>query len=136
MDSGEVWAMSPVLDASGLVELRAEIWRWYFAQRTVEDYFASDVSNNGGASWTNLENLTNSTGYNSWNRVTFDLHGIMPLTSEMRLRVRVGDFGVVGVTEGAFDDVLVWSPEACSSPLIFQDGFEFGDTSAWSGVGP
>jgi len=136
VDSGEVWALSPIFDASGLVELKLDFWRWYYAQRTTDDYFAADVSNNGGAGWTNLETLVNSSGYNSWNQVTFALHDFVPLTATMRLRVRVGDFGTGGITEGAFDAVHVWNPVACGSPLIFQDGFELGDTSAWSGVGP
>jgi hypothetical protein len=136
VDDGEVWARSPVFDASGLSELEVEIWRWYFAQLTSGDYFAIDVSNNGGSSWTNLETHSNSAGLNTWTQAVFNIHDFLPLTSQMRLRVRVGDFGNPGITEGAFDNVHVRDPVGCSDPTLFSDGFESGDTSEWSSVGP
>jgi hypothetical protein len=141
VDFGEVVALSPVFDASAMATLELEMWRWYYIFRLgldSADYFAIDVSTNGGGIWTNLEYLGNSdSGFNAWNQVSFPLHDAVPLTSTMRIRIRASDGeNQWNYLEAAIDGVHIYGPNACTSTLIFEDGFESGDTTHWSTTVP
>jgi hypothetical protein len=141
VDYGEVIAYSPLFDASGLAAAELTLWRWYHVSLNdtdTQDYFAIDVSTNGGGLWTNVETLDNTdTWANAWNEVTFSLDGLGPLTDLMRLRIRASDGPSQGtIIEAAVDQIHVFSPNACSTAAIFADGFETGDTSRWSEVIP
>jgi hypothetical protein len=138
---GEVTALSPIFDASSMAAVELELWRWFFIYRLgldANDYFAIDVSTDGGGTWTNVEFLGNSdSGYNAWNQVSYRLHRLVPLTDTMRLRFRASDgLAQWNYLEAAIDQVHVYGPNACTSSLVFEDGLETGDTSLWSSTIP
>ena len=136
IDNGEVIATSPAFDGSGVDILELELWRWFFNEDTDDsgDYFFLEVSNDNGATWTVLENIPDSdTTTNSWSRITFDLATVIPLTSQMKIRVRAADGPNNGdLVEAAIDDIVITGWVTCTSGPIFEDGFENGDSSAWS----
>ena len=143
VDNGEVIATSPSFDGSAMDALRIELWRWFFNEDTDDsgDYFFLEVSNNDGATWTELENIPDSdTTTNSWNQVQFDVESMIALTSTMKIRVRVADGTAAGdLVEAAIDDIVITGWVNCASApsaSIFKDGFESGDTSMWSGIFP
>jgi hypothetical protein len=141
VDFGEVVAVSPVLDASGFSSLDLQLSRWFYIRDNGEDaadYYALDVSSNGGGSWVNLETLDQfATGHNQWTVVGFALEDYVALTDRVRLRVRVSDGeGPGNIIEGAIDEVTVQSSDACGSSALFSDRFESGDAGAWARVGP
>jgi hypothetical protein len=136
VDDGEVVALSPVFDAEGVASARLSLYRWLFLEhigQDPDDYLAIDASNNGGATWINLETLGSwSSGTNTWTEVSFDLHHHLLLTDRMRIRVRVSDgYAVPSVVEAAIDAIRVSRTDACTWH-IFTDGFESAGVSMWS----
>ena len=141
VDGGEVVVYSPIFDASGLATLELSLWRWFHVpinDPDAQDFFAIDVSTNGGGTWTNVETLDRfATTANAWNEVTFSVDALGPLTDVMRLRIRASDGPSQGaIIEAAVDQVHIYGPNACTSTAIFVDGFETGDTGRWSEVVP
>jgi hypothetical protein len=142
IDNGEVIATSPTLDGSGLGAMDLSLWRWFFNEDDDDagDYYYLEVSNDDGSSWTVLENIPGTViGTNSWNEVKFFINGL-PMTSTMKIRVRAADGTATGdLVELAIDDISIDYVEACESApvaLPFEDGFESGDTTAWSTTVP
>jgi hypothetical protein len=136
VDYGEVEAISPTFDASGLNSVQLDLWRWFYNRDLGEDsqdYFAIDVSNNGGSTWTNLETLDTNTSENVWTQVVFNLESFVALTDNMVVRVRASDGASTGnIIEAAIDEVIIRSLDSCTGSALFTDGFESGDTGAWT----
>jgi serine protease AprX len=93
IDGGLVMLTSPVVDAHNFESLNFSYWRWFYASPLTNpggfEFWKAEVSNNGGASWTVLEDFQDlATG---WQQQTFDLALLMPLTSQMRFRFSAQD---------------------------------------------
>ena len=90
-------------------------WRWYtnnVGDNPSSDYWNVDISNDGGSSWTSLENTTLSNA--SWTRHRFILSDFIELTNQMQLRFIAedvyndGDNGSGGsLVEAAVDDIVL-----------------------------
>ncbi len=139
IDNGEVVAVSPSFDGTGVESLELDLWRWFFNEDNDDsgDYFFLEVSNNDGATWTVLENIPGTdTTTNHWTNLNFTLETYLPLTSTMKLRFRAADGTSVGdLVEAAIDDIVVSGYLDCSivvDPDVFADDFESGNTSGWS----
>jgi hypothetical protein len=142
IDGGEVVAASPTIDGSGLARVTLSLWRWFFNEDNDDagDYYMLEVSNDDGSTWTILEQVPGSiTNTNHWEKVSFNLEEYVDLTSTLRFRVRAADGPTVGdLVEVAIDDIEVIGYAGCvpGSQYVFIDGFESGDTSAWSSTTP
>jgi fibronectin type 3 domain-containing protein len=143
IDGGEVIATSPSFDGSGVPGLTLDMWRWFSNEDNdgAGDYYYLEVSNDDGASWTELENIPGTiTNTNSWMNVAFDLENHISLSPTMKIRVRAANSSSnPDLVELAIDDITIDYVEACESApftLPFQDGFESGDTTVWSTTGP
>jgi hypothetical protein len=142
IDGGEVVATSPTIDGSGLARVTLSLWRWFFNEDNDDtgDYYVLEVSNDDGSTWTLLEEIPGSiTNANHWEQVSFNFEEYVDLTSTLRFRVRAADGTAVGdLVELAIDDVQVTGYQGCVSAAyyVFSDGFESGDTSAWSSTTP
>lgn len=105
---GTTRLLSPVFSADGFGSLELEYARWFanLPGSGQDDIMLVELSNDGGLSWTTLEQATNA---NRWTTVTHNLELALPLTRTMRLRFTVSDDPNNDLTEGCVDDVALYS---------------------------
>ena len=107
VDGGKTTLLSPVYDlAPGGPYTSAVVryQRWYSNHlgSAVDDTWRVDVSNDGGASWTPVENTTAS--LNNWVPVSVDLIATFGTPSQVRLRWIADDAGLGSLVEAAVDE--------------------------------
>ncbi len=142
VDGGEVIATSPVINGEGMHRVRVSLWRWFFNEDNDDagDYYVLEVSNDGGSSWTILEELPGSiTNANVWTQVAFNLEEFVELTATLQVRIRTADgTGGGDLIEVAIDDVEILGYMGCLpvDGYVFIDGFDAGDTSGWTEANP
>ena len=146
---GTTWLTSPVFSAGGFSSLELEYARWFanLPGNAQDDRFLAQVSNDGGATWTAIEEVPNA---NSWRTVNFPLESFVSLGDRMRLRFRAMDEPNNDLTEALVDDLKLttfsglptlglWGDTALGSTVdLFLDGpasaswrllWSFGKTS-------
>jgi choice-of-anchor B domain-containing protein len=122
VDVGTTTLRTPLLDASGLSEPHVSYWRWFSNNQDVfniNDSFVVDVSNDGGASWVNLETIApgNPDALGGWIRHEVRIADFVAPTSNVCLRFVAQDLGSGSVVEAAVDD-LVLLDYACAPIAI------------------
>ena len=112
VDGGKTTLVSPVLNLSAVPNAAIRYWRWYSNNQggvPESDVFTVDVSNNGGASWTNVETV-GPTGFEvggGWIQHQFTVDDFVAPTSNVRVRFVASDAGSGSVVEAAVDDFEV-----------------------------
>ncbi|MBN2170986.1 MAG: hypothetical protein JW819_06690, partial [Candidatus Krumholzibacteriota bacterium] len=117
VDGGCTTLLSPVFDLAGADRVFLSYWRWFgHILISADDEFASDISSDGGVTWVPLERF--SWNENSWRRVFLDLEGLIPFTSQVRVRFRICDLNIPSLLEAAIDDFAVetYTPTATAAP--------------------
>ena len=114
VDNGSTTLTSPVMDASITDSEDAFIsyFRWYsndFGAAPFEDTFVIEISNNGGATWLNLETVgpTGPDVSGGWIFQQFQIDDIVEPTDNMRVRFTASDFGEGSVVEAGVDRVEI-----------------------------
>ena len=109
MDGGTTTLLSPTLDLAGIANPKIGYWRWYSntgGSNPGADVFVIDISNNNGASWTNVETIgpagVGTTG--GWLRHDFLVSDFVTPTSQIRMRFVASDLGGGSIVEAAIDD--------------------------------
>jgi hypothetical protein len=113
VDDGTTTLFSPVYDLSGLTTAKVKYDRWYsndLGANPAEDTWIVDLSNDGGASWTNIENTTTSDA--SWRTQSVDLGQLFGTPGLLQLRFRASDLLNPSLVEAAVDDLRILSGEA------------------------
>ncbi len=116
VDGGKTTLLSPVFDLSSggpYTRVTTRYRRWYSNQlgSELDDTWRVDASNNGGASWTNVETAT--LGSNGWVPVSVDLLALFGAPVQVRLRFVAEDGGGGSLVEGGVDDFeLVAVPQS------------------------
>jgi subtilisin family serine protease len=107
VDAGWVVLTSPPFGAQHLLFLEMVYDRWFYTRGEggAADHFVVQVSNDGGATWTNAD--VTSTHEGVWTNRRIDLLGAVAPSDDMRVRFGVTDDGVDSTVEGAVDDVRV-----------------------------
>jgi hypothetical protein len=122
IDGGEVIATSPTFDGSSSDTLVFDGWRWFFNEDNDDsgDYYVMEVSNDGGASWSEVETIPGTvTDTNSWTNVVHDLAEVVTPTSAMKIRFRAADGPSGGdLVELAIDDIVITGAELCTSSTL------------------
>jgi len=138
-----------------------EFWSWQEVEDSGSGCYDGGIveaSTDGGANWTQLLDPSMLTlpydgsvstsysnpigGQNAWCGDPRDwTHTVVDLTayagSDVMLRFRMATDSSVSREGWYIDDVKVITPSDCiDGSSIFRDGFESGDTSAWSVSGP
>ena len=126
VDGGSTTLTSPNMDASGGPAL-ISYYRWYdntFGSAPEQDIFVIEVSDNGGASWVNLETVGPSSGSanpevsGGWFQKQFALAsipGFNELTTQFRIRFIAEDAGTPSVVEAGVDGVELVEVD-CGAP--------------------
>jgi len=132
-DNWDYSLTSPVLDLTDVVGVVVEFSHIH-ALETGYDYGYVEISTDGGSTWTTVASF-NGFQTASWDRVVLE---IPALDDAPNARVRFRIDTDVSVTEDGWhiDDIVVRGYEDLPPGLMFRDGFEGGDASAWSEVSP
>jgi hypothetical protein len=115
VDGGSTSLRSPILDASQGTAILS-YYRWYSnvaGSAPNEDIFEVDVSDDGGATWSNLETIgpAGAGTHGGWvyvERDLADLPGFM-LTDQLQVRFTASDLGSGSVVEAGVDGVRLIS---------------------------
>jgi len=105
VDGGATTLLTPVFSAIGTPSPVIEYWRWFSNNSGGDpgtDPWRVDLSNDGGANWTAVENTVFTDA--SWRRVLLRVADVLPPTSTMRMRFVASDVGLASVVEAAVDD--------------------------------
>jgi hypothetical protein len=138
VDDGVVVLLSPIYDLSALDEARVAYYRWFSMSEPgtdTGDFFKADVSDDGGATWTNLETLGHTEPAPSWTRRSFDLPDFIDLTSQVRFRFQAADGPTDGsVIEAAIDEFAIERIVCDSTPACTEEPTFDGLGSALPGA--
>lgn len=116
IDGGITTLTSPIFDATAVQSPRIGYWRWYSnnaGSAPNADSMPVEISNNGGATWTQLELVTQNAGV--WVEATFPIASVLTPTASMRLRFRASDLASGSVVEAGVDDVRLYGFD-CTAP--------------------
>jgi len=125
VDDGKTTLTSPMLDLDGSEDPVLSYWRWYHNNAVLhqpDDAFQVDISNDGGASWVNVETsgpegvLTDGL----WYHREFRIADFVTPTAQVKIRVVVSDDGESSLVECALDEVCVFEA-GCSGPACPGD---------------
>jgi murein tripeptide amidase MpaA len=109
VDGGSTTLLSPIFDGSA-PETHIRYDRWYsndLGGAPNSDSMPVQISNDGGASWTNLEVVTENA--NAWVTRTFRLADVIAPTASMRVRFVARDLGSGSLVEAGIDGFEVFT---------------------------
>lgn len=108
VDGGVTTLLSPVYDVSSATIAKVKYDRWYSNNTGLSpnfDHWIVDVSNDGGGSWTNVENITASNA--SWQSQEVDLNALFGTPGQVQVRFIASDVGNDSVVEAAVDEFRI-----------------------------
>ncbi len=107
VDGGVATLVSPTFNCSGYSEVQVSYWRWYsnnVGSNPATNTFPIDVSADNGASWVNLETVSQVAGETAgWVQKSFKLNGLITPSAQVKFRFRAND-ATGAVVEAAIDD--------------------------------
>jgi hypothetical protein len=125
VDGGPTRLMSPVIDlATGDAEISYA--RWHYNDDN-NDEFTVEISNDGGSSWTVVETVKHTDG---WNTVGFMVSDFVSPTARVKLRFSAIDDPNDSVTEAGLDAVSVG--RVYENPSVWAEAYEFSAASGCS----
>ncbi len=108
VDSGTTTLTSPIFDLSGATQAKIKYARWYTNNTGADpnnDFWVVDVSNNGGGTWTNVENTLVSAA--AWTSQSVDIDALFGTPGQVQLRFRASDLNSGSLVEAGVDDVRI-----------------------------
>jgi subtilisin family serine protease len=105
VDGGSTYLNSPRFGQPHIFKLSLAYDRWYYDDSASSDSLKAEVSNNGGTSWTLMEQRVSPTS--GWGHFTADLMPLLAPSDDMRLRFTATDGGTDNVVEAAVDEVHI-----------------------------
>lgn len=108
VDGGQTTLRSPVYDLTGAQSVSFAYWRWYSndqGSNPGEDAWVVELSNDGGATWIELENTQVSS--NAWENHAYDLADYFATPGRVQLRFVASDLVNGSIVEAAVDDFSI-----------------------------
>jgi hypothetical protein len=108
VDGGATTLTSPTFDLSDFEDGIISYARWYSNNTGAgpnEDSMPIEISNNGGASWVQMELVTEN--LNAWASKSFSVRQFVQPSATMKFRVVARDLGTGSVVEAGLDDFRV-----------------------------
>ncbi len=112
LDGGHTTLTSPIWNLSGIADPVIGYWRWFFSQDPgtgqpdANDWLSVQISQDGGASWVTVENVTGM--HNAWEEARIRVKDYVNITNQVRLRFIAADDGPGSTVEAGIDDVTVY----------------------------
>ena len=122
VDGGATTLTSPLLDASQVADPYLVYHRWYsnnMGQAPGTDIFPIHISNDGGQSWTLIEDVTENAG--AWVKKRIRIADFVPPTSQIRLRFVAQDLEPGSLVEAGVDDVRIIEYDCGEEPPVSPD---------------
>lgn len=118
VDGGPTRLISPSFDAAATPDPIVRFARWFDGGAST---FSTEISNNGGATWVLVSQVTGGGG---WESVVFDVNDYVTPTADLRLRFSVTDNPNQSVSEAGIDalEVVAADCDPGGSPDINGDG--------------
>lgn len=119
VDNGQTTLLSEVYDLSAFANPTVGYARWYSNDTggaAESDQMDISISNDGGATWTTLETVTENA--HAWVEVRFIVGDVIEPTSAMRLRFVASDEEEGSIIEAGIDDFII-AETTCSE--LFGD---------------
>jgi hypothetical protein len=113
IDGGTVELFSPVWDVSAFDEVTLKYERFYNNNTGADpnnDTFIVEVSNDGGSTWTEIENTMASTA--NWTTVTVDVDAMFGTPGQVQLHFVASDLNAGSIVEAGVDDVRILASSA------------------------
>jgi hypothetical protein len=118
VDGGKTSLTSPPLDLTGMADPVIGYWRWFYASGTTDDWFATLISFDGGASWMSADTTR---GYqNHWEEAAIHVADFGTPTANMRIRFIAADMSPGTVVEAAVDDIVTY--DAANATVLDAPG--------------
>lgn len=125
VDGGTTTLNSPVFDLSQTPEAAISYWRWYTNDKgsnPSSDTFVVQISNNNGATWTNVEVVGpgGPEASGGWFFHEFVVADFVVPTTQMKVRFRASDLGGGSLVEALVDDFKIQQIECtpeCSADI-------------------
>lgn len=129
VDGGPTYLISPTMDLSAMTDPRVSYDRWH--QTNASDPFRFQISSDGGNSWTTVETVTDTPG---WETKEFRVADFVALTGSVVFRFSSEDSPNNSIAESGIDAFRVFDV-SCDNPCpadINGDGdVDFFDISAY-----
>ncbi len=123
VDGGITTLLSPIIDCTTMNDPIISYWRWYSnnqGSNPGSDVFPISISNDGGATWVVLENVTDNAG--AWVKKSWRVSDFVAPTSTVRLKFVARDDAPSSLVEAAIDDLAVTSYDCPAGVLGDLDG--------------
>ena len=143
VDGGVTTLTSPAFDCTGYSEVYVSYWRWFSNNQGANpatQVFPIDVSADNGATWVNLETVTQAASdVAAWTQKSFRLNSFITPSAQVKFRFKAQDL-VGAVVEAAVDDFRLYGVKCSRTGDLNGDGVVDGsDLGAllnnWGGSG-
>jgi choice-of-anchor B domain-containing protein len=118
VDGGMTSLTSPALNLTGMADPVIGYWRWFYASGTSDDWLATLISFDGGASWVSADTTR---GYrNDWEETAVHVANFGTPTANMKIRFVAADMNPGTVVEAAVDDIVTY--DAANATVLDAPG--------------
>ena len=112
VDGGTTTLLSPIYDLSTATSMaKVSYFRWYSNNQgnaPNADNWVVDVSNDGGTTWTSVENVNPPNNeQNVWLPIEVDIIALFGIPDQVQLRFKASDLGSGSIVEAAVDDLVI-----------------------------
>ena len=108
VDGGTTTLTSPVYNLTGATSAKLKYQRWYSNDTggaPDSDFWVVDVSNNGGSTWTTVENTHVSDA--SWKTISVDINALFGTPGQVRVRFKASDLASGSLVEAGVDELRI-----------------------------
>jgi len=108
VDGGKTHLYSPRYDLTDASDVSISYWRWYSNDQgnaPGEDYWVVEISNDGGETWSFVENSQASP--NAWEQISFDLDAYFATPGIVQMRFVASDLNDGSIVEACVDDFIL-----------------------------
>jgi hypothetical protein len=116
VDVGTVTLTSPVYDVSAFDQVTVKYDRWYSNNTGADpnnDFWVVEISNDGGSTWTTVENTSVSAP--SWTSIGFDVDAVFGTPGQVQVRLLASDLNAGSLVEAGVDEFRILA--AVSGPV-------------------
>ena len=130
VDDGTTTLLSPIFSGVEVPDSVLSYQRWYsndFGAEPNADSMQISISNNGGSSWTLVENVSENA--NAWVTVEFVISDVITPSAQMQMRFVASDLAGGSVIEAGIDNLQIFGVECEDQGIIGDlngDGFVNG----------
>jgi len=114
VDGGTTTLLTPILNLSTFATAEILYHRWYSNNTGATpgtDFWVVDVSNDGGASWVNVENTNLTESF--WKEVRININNVFGgPPNQVRLRFVASDLGAGSLVEAGVDEFMIFGNPA------------------------